>query len=505
MMSRAVLWRGLKRNFSAVPASRTLPSIQNGGDGTDSKFIQARGPYDGQSSLVLREVGSTRTVFLLRPNLYSKEIEAIGHQIKLLSESAGIASVLVVSGTVAEGLAGLPLTVLETQHHNSEVVDVDIRSRGSEAGLAVGGYDPLEVFKTNEHTDPVAIQTLLDSLSLLADATRGSPKSTRIPVITVPHGLITDGGYSFCMGSYVLATPDTSFRILNPSRGLSFDPVGLSFFLPRLGWEFQQASARYTGCGLLLALSGIEANAVDMLETGLATHFIESPSSSIGAIEQSLSQLVPWNQQRLVKDKVRLHGQAQLREDANAAFRNVAVANHLYAFTSHHITGDDMLPDAHGDVPTDADPTTDLDGFDWYEEVDSRLLNYAATFDMIFTEETSVAGIIARFKEMAAAGANGEQESEVSKVAEDLALRMECQSPLALSVVYRLMQEGARNGATLDACIEREKRAQAKLFGMEDFMAWGSSSESKAMGKCPPWKHKSVDEVSEDEITEVVG
>ena len=86
-----------------------------------------------------------------------------------------------------------------------------------------------------------------------------------------------DAGYALCVGGFVLATPDTCFRVLNPSKGLSFDPIGLSFVLPRLGWEFKQRSAEYTGCGLLHALTtGMEANASDSMETGIATHFVDN-------------------------------------------------------------------------------------------------------------------------------------------------------------------------------------------------------------------------------------
>ena len=162
----------------------------------------------------------------------------------------------------------------------------------------------------------------MDGMQNLALATRGDVSSTRIPIITLPHGLVNDGGYALCMGSYMLASPDTCFAILNPSRGLAFDPIGLSFILPRLGQEFEQPVVQYPGAGMILALTGMHANAEDMMETGLATNYIESVST-LGTLERTLGNLLPWNQQAILKEPPRNHGAPRPKEDVNAAYRNV--------------------------------------------------------------------------------------------------------------------------------------------------------------------------------------
>ena len=101
--------------------------------------------------------------------------------------------------------------------------------------------------------------------------------SPKFPLLFLPHGAMTDGGAAFLLSSYVLATYDSPFSILNPSRGLSLDPTGLSWWWPRLGQEFEQESVPYlVGCALSLGLTGYKANYQDMMETGLATHYIES-------------------------------------------------------------------------------------------------------------------------------------------------------------------------------------------------------------------------------------
>ena len=37
---------------------------------------------------------------------------------------------------------------------------------------------------------------------------------SKVPIISLPHGLVTDGGYALLLGSYVLATHSTLYRIL---------------------------------------------------------------------------------------------------------------------------------------------------------------------------------------------------------------------------------------------------------------------------------------------------
>ena len=103
--------------------------------------------------------------------------------------------------------------------------------------------------------------------------------------------MVHDGGFGLCLGaSYVIATRESCFRILNPSKGLALDPVGLSYFLPRLGKEFNQPVGKNYGssCGLILGLMGYLADAADMTETGLATHYMESPTC-LGLLEETLA------------------------------------------------------------------------------------------------------------------------------------------------------------------------------------------------------------------------
>jgi hypothetical protein len=69
------------------------------------------------------------------------------------------------------------------------------------------------------------------------------------------------------------------------------------------------------------------------------------------------------------------------------------------------------------------------------------------------------------------------------------------------------MQLGSREGETLESCMAREKGVQAKLFGAGDFEAWGNHALKYKQSQEPPfggWKHKSVMDVTKDEVDELL-
>jgi enoyl-CoA hydratase/carnithine racemase len=460
----------------------------------------------GDSGVVIREVGCTRRIFLLKPHLSVDEIEGLAHRLRMLSKNAGLNSILIATNDDDDAETGaLPTSAVEMDTYGSREDPFEISHPDDKIFYVSGGYDPLEMYKTGQHRDDAFVQKLLESVSELAMAARGDAKTTRIPVITLPHGLVHDGGYALCMGGYVLATEDTCFRIMNPSRGLSFDPVGFSFILPRLGWEFQQPSADYNGCGLLLALAGLEADASDMMETGLATHYIDSPAA-LGTFERALSELPPWEQQNLYRKPIRYYGQPENKDDVNAEFRNVSVANLIHSFSTYNARGTDIFTNCESDFTLDDDPSVDLDYEPLHVTRESDLVNYAATLDFIFKNERTVDGILNRLKEIAERGSTGEEVGKGIQVVKDLVKRIQRQSPLALSVVFKLMQLGAKKGESLASCMERERRAQAKMFKLQDFENWAKHATRDLDGQpFAHWQHKHLSHVPSDLVDDIVG
>jgi enoyl-CoA hydratase/carnithine racemase len=455
---------------------------------------------------MIRNMGTSRRVFLLSPHLAAEEIEGLAFRLKSMSKSESINSILIATDDKDDAENNcLPRYLDSTPNYGG--VSLDFEPKNNHSWHVSGGYDPLKIadIVLDASFDDQS-QYLVDSLKKLALATKGDQMETRVPVITFPHGAVTDGGYALCMGGYVLATRQTSFRIMNPSRGLSLDPIGLSYILPRLGSEYKQMSAKYRGCGMILALSGYEADCFDMVETGLATHIVES-SESLPVMEHALATTAPWDQQKLVKKPNHFYGQRRPL-DANAKFRNVTVANLIEQLSDHSANEKNSLSldYALGNVE---DPALDTDQVPWDEGFFStELVDIAAHFDKIFRQEKSVEGIIERLKE---AGSKESDESEVQMgidAANDLVARMEKQSPLALRVTHQLMKMGSAEHATLEMSMDREAKALQKLFTKKDFSGWAEHVRKHGGEMLAPeftaWQHKNVAAVTAEEVDEIL-
>jgi hypothetical protein len=173
------------------------------------------------------------------------------------------------------------------------------------------------------------------------------------------------------------------------------------------------------------------------------------------------------------------------------------------------------------------DPSLKLpeDRIQIYNEVISDLVNWSATFESVWQEE-SVEGIMERLREIAATksefvGKLGyEEDVAVAEQAEYFVSCMEQRSPLSLQVTYALLCKATGEEEDWTSCMEREKVAQMNLMMMKDgdFERWAKSGmgvgltsmEGKASlirekeGVFDGWRHGSVKDVSEDEVAEIV-
>ena len=569
------LENNLQKSLTGAPASvfsipdsvRRNPFImKHAPDGAD---IAAINP-----SAAIRCIGTSRRVFLLSSSLTPTEISGLSYRLRTLSSNGGINSIVIANpledvecnGDMTENETCLPLFMEEGElktsvrnemggsegpwgerHDNSmKTILHDRFGEGLGIPYVSSGYDARQIYALGMHADPSRLDSeLLTPLMELSASVRGSFQETvhqsrsKVPVISLPHGLVTDAGYSLLLGSYVLATHSTSFRILNPLRGLAFDPIGLSYLLPRLGWEFSQPSAPYaTEAGLLLALGGCEANAHDMVSTGLATHYVGGPYK-LNILERGLADLNSYENQSLRSPRTKLYGRERedtQGPDVNERYKNVAVGNliqHLSEYDAAEADEygcrlDSELDDETGLYLRDKDPslTLDEDRIQMYEEVHSPLVTWAATLEGVW-EEGTVVGAMERLREIAASKAGYEHRSGceedvlVAETAQAIVSNMEQRSPLALCVMHRLMLLGSQEGETLESCMEREKASQLRLFTKEDgdYVRWAESGKGVGlvgMMGCSSlirvredvfnkWNHNSVKEVTEDEIREIIG
>ena len=227
----------------AIQISNAPPSI--------SKIPDEGTVVPPDASLFIRQVGCTRRVFLLQPHMTEPEMEGLAYRLSALTKNEAINSILIATDDNDDGATGaLPSSLLERDDpylHNESFDDGFPQHPPGMSWHVSGGYDPLQLYQSQEYKlNPTStVDKLLTSLRTLAVAMRGDFQSTKIPVILIPHGTITDAGFVFCLSSYVMATRETAYRITNPSKGLSLDPVGLSYILPRIGHEFGQKSSTF--------------------------------------------------------------------------------------------------------------------------------------------------------------------------------------------------------------------------------------------------------------------
>jgi len=523
---------GAPSSVYSIPESvRFDPFVLTNKSGTSSHpFEEEGGTTDVRNNpgAVIRSIGNSRRVFLVNSSLSPVELDGLSYRIRALASNDAINSILVANPLEdAESICDMTenTTCLSSfmeegespsrgvggpwRKHLSDSMKTLLHENYGE-GLAMpivsSGYDARSIYDAgmHKHLDQLERELMVPLISL-SKAVRGSYDETinsspsKVPLITIPHGLTTDAGYSLLLGSYVLATHSTSLKILNPLRGLAFDPVGLSYLLPRLGWEFGQTSREYSkACGVLLALTGYEANAEDMVATGLATHYIGSPYK-LNILE------------------------------------NVAVGNLIQHISEYDAAGadeygcylQDDLDEETGLFLKDKDPSITLaeDRIQMYGEVFSEFVSWGATFQEALLEPT-VEGIIARLEEIAATkaefeGKSGcEEDVMVAEQAEYLVSNMKQRSPLALRTMHRLLQQGAEDDETLESCMKREKTSQMRLFAKEDgdFVRWAESGKGVGLVGMKGvaslikekedifsnWNHASVKEVTNDEVDEIV-
>ncbi|KAL9184594.1 hypothetical protein ACHAXT_012564 [Thalassiosira profunda] len=564
-VQRSRLGDEMERVITGAPAAAfAIPQAVHGDafclnkkDGTSSNPYAHRDDpltYENPGAVV-RTMGTSRRVFLLNTALTPTEIDGLAYRIRTMASGSGISSVVLgnpledaeCNGDMSENRTCLPSSCEE------EVYGSLIRKRGP-YGSKFGGdvesilherfgdglgmpyvssaYDARHIYEAGMHREEDRLEReLLRPLFDLSQAVRGSYDVTidsspsKVPLVSFPHGMVTDAGYAFLMGSYVLATHSTAFRMVNPARGLSFDPIGLSYLLPRVGFEFNQPSAEHSwAIACMLALGGYEANAEDMVATGLATHYVGGPFK-LNLLERALGDLDTCS-----------GGRTSRFTTATWSFYNVPVANAIQHLSEYDAAGADEygvylkeeLYDEQGMYLRDKDPSLTMpeERLQMYGESVSELVDLARTFEDVFEEDT-VEGMVERLKEVAATKAEFEdregyeEDVGVAEAAQRMVDNMERRSPLALKATH-LQLAVARDDEdeTLESCMEREAHVQTQLFAKEDFARWAESGKGVGLVEMTHgsaslvkeredsftgWTHSSLTEVTMDEAMDIVG
>lgn len=476
-----------------------------------------------QPGAVIRELGATKRIIVLNPAFTKKEMQGLAYRIQRLGRNSGLNSILVSNGIEKdEDDLVLPAMIsdMDRPFNPLDFEDEDYSPGDGEIYHVSNGCDPKSLASMNRHERKTTYDAMSNlALSMMGSKAEDSRYKSKVPIITVPHGLLSDGGYLLAMGSFALATYQSRFEILNPTRGLALDPIGLSYTLPRCGREYNQPSKNFP-VGKFLALMGYQANPVDLVETGLFTNYIGS-LSSLGLLEWNLSQSLPYNQQNLLQEPTKFYGgekggvsqfsvernrMSRQSKDVNAHLRNTGVATIINSISEFDAVGQEPAGAPAKELWADEDPSLILEGEQMrnmcgYRQ--SHLVNIALTFKDVLEEETTLEGVFERMQEFSSMDIDNKDIEEVEFVNATIKLveGMKVRSPLALSVVWELLKRGEGEMETLQSCIEREQNCQLNLLEHDDYKGWIDSGLEEGFFK--GWTHSSLSDVSSDEVKEI--
>ena len=409
----------------------------------------------------IRPFGCTRRLFLQDPYYSPAALSALAQDIHTLTQNEAINSVLIGPE--------------EPNNMLSYIRDLDLQYAFSDD--YTHGY-PDENHLVSGVLDPsVPLTTpMLQHAQALAKALRGDPNDTKVPTIAVLDGYLHDAGAAWLQSSYVIGTSHSFLQVQNPCRGLSFDPVGLSYRLKYMKGPFRRSIA------LILGLTGYTANADDLFATGLVTHQIETPSE-LGILENVLAQLPSWKDQALIHVPKRNYGDRHSDRDHNRSFRNVTVADAIEAYCGG-------LELAWDEATACMDASLDPEFEEHMPTLESTLVNYAATLDDLLEMAKTPEDVMEALQQVAAEEhPDDPEEQEGVEVAKKLLKGMQKASPLALSAIFRLVDEP---GKTFEACLEQEMTVQQRLIQGPDYASWQEREEG--------WTHSSLKAVTNDEV-----
>jgi len=442
---------------------------------------------DGNESpeepVVLRSIGCTRHFFTRQPSWDLELISAWEYRLRTLTRNKGINSIL-ISRANENNPNCWPLTLVkrdELPRKDFTVAEELLPSGKLDQVFQASGYDPVQVAQSE---DPAAV---VDSLGALALAFRGHKSQTRVPTISVWDGLVKDGGAAAtACSTYTIATPRAALLCSRPAQGLSPDPVGLTYG----GIWTHPAAAWLWACG------GMRLDWDDLLHAGLATHGI-SDSSDLGLLEDNLSQIPPWYQQRIVKEPLRMMGDPVFARDNNQEFRNMSVAETVYCFSDFRGDGAEMWGSDSSLFHGDPSFVYDYNDVPWEESRSSFFMSVADAVYREWDGEESLLGRCEKLLEISSRKSTSVEEREGIRVAQRLVKHIRKQSPLALHATHELLRQGSSvQTESHETCIAREKTVQLSLMGGAlDFAQW-----IRADGDLPVWKHKTISQVTQDEI-----
>ncbi|ORE07654.1 ClpP/crotonase [Rhizopus microsporus var. microsporus] len=267
-MSSRVLLRRLFQQSQPTVTRRTvnaLPTIARMSMNANRRLIQTRYILSGQnakkmystSSTSISGLESTQTEVIHKSNLAVREV--ILNRPKKLN---------------ALSLPMVRSILPELQSwEKSDLAKIILLKHSGGKGFCAGG-DVKTVVDLAEAKDPNAAKFFEEEYQL-----DHLIATLETPFVSIMNGITMGGGVGLSVHApFRIATENTLFAM--PETAIGFLPeVGGSFFLPRLDGQL----------GLYLGLTGKRLKGVDVLYSGVATHYV--PSSRLSALEARLAEL----------------------------------------------------------------------------------------------------------------------------------------------------------------------------------------------------------------------
>ena len=128
--------------------------------------IKTKGFDMKNAGAAVRQVGTTRRVFLLDPYLTTNEIEGLAYRLRVMSKNQGINSVLIATDDDDDvEFSAIPSSARESEQLYVPVVDMpELGSNAVKDDCHIwhvaGGYNPRDLFQSGDYKDPSAIQNI---------------------------------------------------------------------------------------------------------------------------------------------------------------------------------------------------------------------------------------------------------------------------------------------------------------------------------------------------------
>lgn len=302
-----------------------------------------------------------------------------------------------------------------------------------------------------------------------------------IPQVSIWDGIVMGGGVGISvLGEFRVASEKCMFAMPETAIGL-FPDVGSSAWIPHISINRDSIASALgeavaatihddDGVGLLLGLTGCRLNAMDLLQTGIATHLVHS--HRLPELEDALAEL-----------------DMSIEEPADSRKRIRKILNDF----CYSRVGRGELYVAKADAEEGSSPRATATSF-----APSMIVQRAASISRCFgSKASSVEEVVERLEGLSkeeGSGGGGEW-------AKGMLVTMGKMSPTSLKITFEQIRRG-RNLPNLQSCLKMEFRMVMACMRSHDFREGIRAVLVDKDEAGPSWNPSSLKEVSSEAVEE---